>query len=106
MTAGGGAPGRAAEAAAMAEQLAAQRKAVQRAMVQGRRWYLRAVLMMVIAVVAAWRGGQLNYALGVVMVLLAAIALSMGRSLRRSGADSMQKIHLMEQTRARVEGKS
>jgi len=78
--------------------LAAQRKLVRRAMGQGRRWYLRAVLMVAIAVIAAWRGGQLNYALGVVMILLATMGISLGRSIRRSAQASLEKLELLDKT--------
>ena len=81
-----------------AELLMKQRKVAQRALAQGRRWYLRAVLMVVIALVAGTRGGQINYVLAGIMVLLAAVAASMGRSLRRSARDSLEKIDLMEHT--------
>ncbi len=91
--------GRAGGGQPLADQLAAQRRAVERAMVQGRRWYLRSAVMMVIGIVAAWRGGQIHYTLGVVMVLLAGIGISLGRSVRRSAAASLEKIDLMEKQR-------
>ena len=75
-----------------------QRQVAQRALAQGRRWYLRSVLMVVIAVVAGTRGGQINYVLAVIMVLLAGIAVSMGRNLRRGARESLEKIDLMEHT--------
>lgn len=81
-----------------AELLKKQRKVAQRALGQGRRWYLRAVLMLVIAVVAGIRGGQVNYVIGGVMVLLAGICASMGRSMRRGARESLEKIDLMEHT--------
>ena len=80
------------------ELLRKQRKLAQRALSQGRRWYLRAALMLVVAVVAGSRGGQVNYAIGVVMVLLAGICASMGRGMRRSARESLEKIDLMEHT--------
>lgn len=82
------------------DPFAEQRQRAKRAYTVGRRWYLRAVLMMVIAVFAAWRGGQLNYTLGVVMVLLAGLSVSLGRSMRRGAAMSLEKIDLMEKTGA------
>ena len=82
----------------LAGQLAAQRKAAQRALGQGRRWYLRAVLLMVIAVVAVYRGGQINRFVGITMVVLAGVSASMGRGLRRGAADTLAKIDLMEHT--------
>jgi fatty acid desaturase len=81
-----------------AELLKKQRQIAQRALGQGRRWYLRAVLMMVIGVIAGLRGGQLYYTLGVIMVILAGIAASMGRSMRRGARESLEKIDLMEHT--------
>ena len=80
-----------------APQLAEQRKAARRARRQGWRWYLRAVLMLAIAVVALWRGGQVNVAIGAVLVLLALLAWSLGRSLRRQAAQMEEKLDLMEQ---------
>jgi len=79
-----------------AELLRKQRVIAHRALGQGRRWYLRAVLMMVIASAAGWRGGQINYTVAIVMVILSGIAASMGRSMRRSARESLQKIALME----------
>ena len=78
-----------------AQQLAEQRKAARRARRQGWRWYLRAVLMLAIAVVALWRGGQVNVAIGAVLVLLALLAWSLGRSLRRQAAQMEEKLDLM-----------
>lgn len=85
-------------AADHAELLRKQRKLAQRALAQGRRWYLRAVLMLVIAVVAGARGGQVNYVIGAIMVLLALLCASMGRGMRRGARESLEKIDLMEHT--------
>ena len=82
--------------AAQAEQLAQQKAAMRRARAQGRRWYLRAVLMAAIAVIALYRGGQVNTVIGVVMAFLALLASSLGHSLRRSATDMETKIKLME----------
>ena len=81
---------------AQLEQLQQQRRMAQRALAQGRRWYLRSVLMMIVAIVAAYRGAQINDILAIVMVILAGISWSMGRSLRRGARASLQKIDLME----------
>ena len=81
---------------AQAQQLAQQKAAVGRARAQGRRWYLRSVLMVAIALVALYRGGQINTVVGVVMAFLSLLAWSLGRSLRRSAADMETKIALME----------
>ncbi|MFI5208330.1 MAG: hypothetical protein ACHQX4_09955 [Gemmatimonadales bacterium] len=81
-----------------AQQLARQRAAMGRARAQGRRWYLRSVLMAAIAAVALYRGGQINTVVGVVMAFLALLAWSLGRSLRRSATDMETKIKLMENT--------
>ena len=83
---------------AQAEQLGQQKAAMSRARGQGRRWYLRSVLMAVVAAVALYRGGQLNTVIGVVMVVLALLSVSLGRSLRRSATDMETKIKLMETT--------
>jgi hypothetical protein len=83
---------------AQAQQLVQQKAAMGRARAQGRRWYLRAVLLALIAAVALYRGGQLNTVIGVVMVVLALLSLSLGRSLRRSATDMEAKIELMKTT--------
>ena len=81
----------------LAEQLAQQRLAVRRAMAQGRRWYLRSAVLVLIAGVAAWRGGQVNTLIGVAMVLLAVMSISMGHNMRRSAREAESKITTMEQ---------
>jgi len=81
---------------AQAEQLAAHRSAMHRARLQGRRWYLRGVLMAVIAAVAFYRGGQVNVAIGVALAVLTALSVSLGRSMRRSAAEMARKITMME----------
>ena len=83
------------------EQLAQQRKAARRALGLGRRWYLRGALMFVISVVATYRGGQVNVIVGVVMVVLAGLCFSLGRSMRRSARQSLEKIEIMETTSKR-----
>ena len=83
---------------AQAEQLAGQKAAMRRARAQGRRWYLRSVLMVVIAVVALYHGGQINTVVGVVIAFLSLLSFSLGRSLRRSATDMETKIGLMETT--------
>jgi hypothetical protein len=83
---------------AQTQQLAQQKVAVGRARAQGRRWYLRSVLMVVIAAYALYRGGQINTVVGVVMALLSLLTLSLGRSMRRSATDMETKINLMETT--------
>jgi predicted anti-sigma-YlaC factor YlaD len=80
------------------EQLAAQRQAARRARAQGRRWYLRSVLMIVVAVVAVLRGGQVYYILAGALVLLAAMAVSLGTTVRRQADAMEEKIDLMEHT--------
>lgn len=80
------------------ELLASQRKAARRARAQGRRWYLRAVLMIVVAVVAFLRGGQVYYILGGALVLLAGMAVSLGTTVRRQADAMEEKIDLMEHT--------
>lgn len=83
---------------AQIEQLAQQKAAMRRARAQGRRWYLRAAVMVMVAVIALYRGGQVNTVIGVVMAFLALLSWSLGRSLRRSAADMETKIGLMENT--------
>ena len=79
-----------------ARQLAEQKAAMRRARAQGRRWYLRAGLIVVVSVVALFRGGQLNVVVGVVLALLAVMSASLGRGMRRSAEDMETKIRLME----------
>lgn len=81
---------------AAAERLAAQRTAARRARAQGRRWYLRAVLLCVVAAVAVVRGGQLYFILAGMMVLLAALSVSLGKNLRMQASAMEEKIDLME----------
>jgi hypothetical protein len=81
---------------AAAERLAAQRKAARTARAQGRRWYLRAVLMCVVAAVALVRGGQLYYILAGMLFLLAALSVSLGKSVRMQARAMEEKIELME----------
>lgn len=85
-----------------AAQLAEQRKGVRRARGQGRRWYLRAVLMLVIGWWAFWRGGSFNLTLGITMAALATLAISLGRSLRRQADTAERKIELMERSGGRA----
>ena len=73
-----------------------QKARARRTLGQGRRWYLRGVLMFVIASVAGYRGGQVNVIIGVAMVMLAALCFSLGRSMRKGARDSLKKIELME----------
>ena len=75
-----------------------QRTVVRRTMAQGRRWLLRSVLMLVVAAVAGYRGGQMNVVIAIAMVVLAALCFSLGRSLRKSAGESLKKIELMEKT--------
>lgn len=78
------------------EELTLQRKKTRRAFAQGRRWYLRGVLMFIIALVAGYRGGQLNYVIAIAMVVLSGLCFSLGRSMRRQARAMEQKIALME----------
>ncbi len=71
---------------------------MDRARAQGRRWYLRSGLLALIAVVALYRGGQINVVIGLVMAFLALLSFSLGRSMRRSATDMETKIKLMETT--------
>jgi hypothetical protein len=79
-----------------AAQLVESRRRAHRAMGQGRRWYLRGVLMFIVACLAGYRGGQLNSVVAIVMVILAGMCISLGRTMRRSAKASEEKIDLME----------
>ena len=81
---------------ARAEELATQRALARRARGQGRRWYLRALLMLMISAYALYRGGQLNVLVGGVLVLLALLSVSLGRNMRTSARAMEAKIKLME----------
>ena len=81
-----------------AQQLAEQRQAARRALRSGRQWILRGVLLVVIAVVAFMRGGAVYTILGVTMLMLALLALSLGRTVRRQARLMEEKIDLMEHT--------
>lgn len=83
---------------AQVELLAQQRKRMALAMAQGRRWYLRSVLMLVVAVVALYRGGQFNTVLGFGLIAVAVMSSSLARSIRRGARESEKKIALMEKT--------
>jgi hypothetical protein len=78
-------------------QLGEQKAAMRRALVVGRRWYLRAGVMGIAAAIALYRGGQVNVVIGVAMLLLAVLSVSLGRNLRRGGMEMERKIQLMEQ---------
>ena len=80
----------------LAQQLAQQRLMTRRAMAHGRRWYLRSIILFVVAIAAAYRGGQVNMVIGVAMVVLAGISVSMGRDMRRSAREAELKITTME----------
>lgn len=82
-------------------ELQQQRKAVRRARAQGRHWYLRAVLMLVIAFWGLYRGGALFNTIGIVMTVLALLSAHLGRQLRRGAKEMERKLDLME--KARVE---
>ena len=89
---------------ARAQQLAEQRLAARRALRSGRHWILRGVLLIVVAVVAFWRGGAVYTILGVTMLLLALLALSLGRTVRRQARLMEEKIDLMEHTSSEALG--
>ena len=81
---------------AQAEEVARLRQVARRSLAQGRRWYLRAVLLMVIAVVGGSRGGSLYTTIAIVMIVLATMAISLGHSLRKQGRIMADRIDLME----------
>lgn len=78
------------------EELQRQRKVAQRTRAAGRHWYLRAVAMMVAAVIAGHQGGQVYWVLAIVLVILAATSISLGRNLRRNATATLEKIDQME----------
>lgn len=80
----------------LAQQLAQQRLMTRRAMAHGRRWYLRSAILLFVAGVAVWRGGQVNVVIGAAMALLGVISVSTGRSMRRSAKEAESKISTME----------
>jgi hypothetical protein len=78
------------------QQLAEQRQAALRALRTGRQWILRSVLLVVVAVVAFTRGGAVYLFIGATMLLLAAMAASLGRTIRLQARRMEEKIDLME----------
>jgi hypothetical protein len=80
-----------------ARQLLEHQAALRRALVVGRRWYLRGTIMALVAAIALYRGGHVNVLIGVAMLLLAVLSMSLGRNMRRGGMDMERKIQLMEQ---------
>jgi len=78
-----------------ARELADRKATMRRARAQGRRWYLRAVVMALVMVFALYRGGALNNLIGVVMLLLAALSASLGLSLRRSATETVTIAELL-----------
>lgn len=75
--------------------LDAQRKMARRAYGQGRRWILRGVLFVVIAISGLARGGALMVTVSVVCWLLAILSLSLGRQTRIQAREIERKIELM-----------
>ena len=78
------------------EELQRQRKVALRTRASGRHWYLRSVAMMIAAIIAGQRGGQLFWVLAIILVLLAATSISLGRNLRKNAKATLEKIDLME----------
>ena len=79
-----------------AQQLADQRLMARRALGRGRWWFMRGGLLMMAAVVAGSLGGQVYRFLAVALVILAAMSISLGRSIRRGARAALVKIDLME----------
>ncbi|OGU00741.1 MAG: hypothetical protein A2085_04025 [Gemmatimonadetes bacterium GWC2_71_10] len=88
---GAGAPG----TPGLSPDLEAQRKMARRAWGQGRRWILRGVLFIVIAVVALRQGGSLMIMISVACWLLALLSISLGYQTRKQAAEIERKIELM-----------
>ena len=82
----------------LAEQLMAMKAVSRRTRAYSRRWFLRGVLMAVIAGVALYRGGQVNSAIGWTMLVLGGLSLSLARSQRRDAKAIAEKVALMEKS--------
>jgi hypothetical protein len=67
------------------------------------RWKLRAVLLLVMAVVSFSRPGSLFLVLGVALALLAVLAFSLGRRTARAAEEMKRKMALAEAARADAE---
>jgi hypothetical protein len=80
-------------------KLQEQRTAVRRARRQGRHWYLRAVLMLVVAFWGFYRGGGMFTTIGVTMSVLALLSAHLGRQMRRGAVEMERKLDLMEKVR-------
>ena len=76
-------------------ELDQMRRTARRAWASGRRWILRGILLIVIAVVALTRGGGLMITISVVCWLLALLSISLGYSTRKQARAIEQKIELM-----------
>lgn len=83
---------------ARAPDFEAQRKLARRAYGQGRRWILRGVLFVIIAVTGLARGGTLMVTVSVVCWLLAILSFSLGRQTRIQAREIERKIELMSRT--------
>lgn len=82
--------------AAEAQQLEQAGRAVRQARAQGRRWYLRALLMACIAMVALYRGGQINTVIGIAMLVLALMTASLGHTTRKQAMAMELKLKLVQ----------
>ena len=86
-----------------APDLDAQRRTARRALAQGRRWILRGVLFVVIAITGLTRGGGLMTTISVVCWLLAILSFSLGRQTRLQAREIQRKIELMSRGGTRGE---
>lgn len=78
----------------------AQRRSLGRLRAEARRWLLRGLLLVVVAVVCFAQGGSLFVTLGIVLALLALPAYAMSREATRIGDEAQRKINLLEAGRA------
>lgn len=84
-------------------ELEEQGRRIRRVAGEGRRWRLRALLLLVTAVVSFTRPGSFFLVLGVALALLAVLAFSLGRRTARAAEEMKRKIALAEAARADAE---
>jgi hypothetical protein len=76
--------------------LGSQRKLLLRLAAESRRWFLRAILFGVMAVVSFQRGGSFFLTLGIAFVALAGLGLALSRQNRRAAARLAENIALLD----------
>ncbi|MBI4542374.1 MAG: hypothetical protein HY705_05040 [Gemmatimonadetes bacterium] len=80
-----------------------QGRRIRRVAGEARRWTLRAVLLLVTAVVSFSRPGSFFLVLGVALALLAVLAFTLGRRTARAAEAMRRKMALAEAARADAE---